>query len=157
MKLALFRFGAFLGSLRQTRFGCLLVMTLLCLVLRENYPFSHFPMYSSFSRSTYFLYLADEKGAPLSTKRFGLTSSTLKKIFDGERRKALREIPGSYSDRVPAAEEAAGRALLRYLDRLVTSRPQLKNSLHGVQLVHVRVALPAEKLVLETGTIVTHD
>ena len=28
----------------------LVVWSLLCLVLRENYPFSNFPMYSSFSR-----------------------------------------------------------------------------------------------------------
>ena len=157
MKLAVLRFGAFLSWLRQTRFRCLLVMTLLCLVLRENYPFSHFPMYSSFSRSTYFLYLADEKGAPLPTKRFGLTSSTLKKIFDSQRRKALQNIPGSYSDRVRAAEDTAGRASLRYLDRLAANRPQFQSLLHGVQLVHVRVALPADKLVLETRTLVTHE
>jgi hypothetical protein len=157
MNLALYRFGAFLTWLRETRFGCLLLMTLLCLALRENYPFSHFPMYSSFSRSTYFLYLADEKGTPLPTKRFGLTSSTLKKIFDNQRRKALQKMPGSSRDRVRVAEQAAGQALLRYLDRLVATRPQLKNLLHGVQVMQGQVVLPAEKLVLETRTIVTHE
>src|SRR5712691_1050000 len=157
MNVVLFGFEAFLSGLRQMRFGCLLVMTLLCLVLRENYPFSHFPMYSSFSRSTYLLYLADQKGAPLATKRFGLTTSTLKKIFDNQRRKALQKLPGSYSDRVWAAEEAAGRSLLRYLDRLMATRPQLKDLLHGVQVVHVRIVLPADKLILETRTLVTHE
>jgi hypothetical protein len=53
-------------------------------VLRENYPFSHFPMYSSFSSSTYFLYLTEASGSALHTRRFGLTSTDLKKIFENE-------------------------------------------------------------------------
>ena len=49
--------------IRCTRYQCLLVMVLLCLVLRENYPFSNFPMYSSSGKHTYYLYL-DRRGWP---------------------------------------------------------------------------------------------
>ena len=57
-------------------------MTLLCLGLRENYPFSHFPMFSSFSNRTYFIHLADAQGRELKTRQFGLSNSGMKKIFD---------------------------------------------------------------------------
>ncbi len=68
-----------LAWFRRTRCKCLLVMALLCLVLRENYPFSNFPMYSSFSSRTYYLYLTDAEGQALRTREFGLSSSGLKK------------------------------------------------------------------------------
>ncbi len=77
--------------LRTTRCKWLLLVTVLCLVLRENYPFSHFPMYSSFSNETYFLYLTDAAGQPIATSRLGLSSSTLKKIFDRQRRSNLKK------------------------------------------------------------------
>ena len=82
--------------LRRTRCKWLLVMTVLCLALRENYPFSNFPMYSSFNNRTYYLYLTDARGNPIKTRQFGLSSSGLKKIFDRYRRlypalKAWRE------------------------------------------------------------------
>ena len=67
----------------------LLIMTGLCLLLRENYPFSNFPMYSSFSHRTYFIHLADAQGSALSTRQFGLSNSTMKKIFDRYRRQEL--------------------------------------------------------------------
>jgi hypothetical protein len=142
--------------IRHTRCQCLLVMVLLCLSLRENYPFSNFPMYSSFSRRTYYLYLADAKGQPLQTRDFGLSSSALKKIFDRSRRLELEHFEQAGTERVALAEEAAGQSLLRYLDGLSAKRPKAKKLLAGLQVQHVLVRQDAHDLVLETRTIARH-
>ncbi len=148
--------GATLRWLRQTRCKWLLVMTVLCLVLGENYPFSNFPMYSSFTHHTYFLYLTDAKGQALKTRQFGLTSSALKKIFDRSRRKELERFEGSGSARVSLAEEAAAHSLLRYLEGLVAKKPPARKLLAGLQVRHVRVSQKADALSFETRTLVQH-
>ena len=35
------------------------------LVIKENYPFSHFPMYSRNSEKTYVIYITDGKDRPI--------------------------------------------------------------------------------------------
>ncbi|MEM9480387.1 MAG: hypothetical protein AAGA58_12110 [Verrucomicrobiota bacterium] len=69
------------------------VVGALCLLLKENYPFSHFPMYDQFPDHTFYVYLADGTGEPLAFKSFtGYGVSKFKKKYDpeiGEVRKAL--------------------------------------------------------------------
>ncbi len=144
------------ASVRRTRCKCLLVMVLLGLVLRENYPFSNFPMYSSFSNRTYYLYLTDANGAALKTRDFGLSSSALKKIFDRFRRQELPRFANSGSARVPLAEAAAGESLLRYLDGLTATRPKAKKLLAGLQVQHVKVRQSDDAVRLETSTVARH-
>jgi hypothetical protein len=66
----------------------LLVYLVLTQVLRESYPFSHYPMYSKpTSRPLPFQYLADETGKPLAVgTRTGITPSQVGKMY-GERKK----------------------------------------------------------------------
>jgi hypothetical protein len=131
-------------------------MTLLGLGLRENYPFSHFPMFSSFSNRTYFIHLADADGTALKTRRLGLSNSAMKKIFDRYRRSELKHFAAAGSERVPLAEAAAGQSLLRYLDGLAATRPAARKLLPGLQIEHVEVQQEADKLVFETRTIARH-
>ena len=142
--------------LQRSRCKWLLVMTALCLILRENYPFSNFPMYSSFNNHTYYLYLADAGGEALQTRRFGLSSSALKKIFDRQRRNELERFEGAGSARVPLAEKAAGETLLSYLDGLSVRHPEAKKLLPGVQVRHVRVDQEGDGLQFETRTLARH-
>ena len=66
-----------------------LVYLVLTQLIRDNYPFSHYPMYSKpNSESLSFQYLADDKGEPLPLKRLtGLTPSQLSKIHKDRMRK----------------------------------------------------------------------
>ena len=98
-----------LAWLRDTPCRWLLIMTLLGLGLRENYPFSNFPMFSSFSDRTYFIHLADADGTVLRTRQFGLSNSAMKKIFDQYRRAELKHFADAGNERVPLAEAAAGQ------------------------------------------------
>jgi hypothetical protein len=145
-----------LAWFRDTPCRWLLVMTLLGLGLRENYPFSHFPMFSSFSSRSYFIHLADRDGTALGTRQFGLSNSAMKKIFDQYRRTQLKRFADAGSERVPLAEAAAGQSLLRYLEGLTTARPAAGKLLSGLQVQHVKVHQESNKLILETRTIAQH-
>ncbi len=142
--------------LRSTRCKWLLLVTVLCLVLRENYPFSHFPMYSSFSNETYFLYLTDAAGQPIATSRFGLSSSTLKKIFDRQRRSNLKNYRNAESARFRLADQAAAQSLLEYLDGLAAHVPSAGKWLPGARVQRVLVREKSGEIVLETETLAEH-
>lgn len=142
--------------LRHTRCQWLLVMILLGLGLRENYPFSHFPMFSSFSNRTYFIHLADAHGVALKTRSFGLSNSAMKKIFDRYRRAELKHFADVGSERVPLAEAAAGQSLMRYLDGLTAAKPAARKMLRGLQIQHVNVHQESDNLVFETRTVARH-
>lgn len=131
-------------------------MLLLGLVLQENYPFSNFPMYSSFNSHTYLVYLVDARGKMLGRRELGLSNSGLKKIFDGYRRKELAHLPKSNPERVAVAEKEAGRSLFQYLDGLTKPRPQARALLNGAGLRHVLITQKGQSLDYKTTTLVQH-
>jgi hypothetical protein len=144
------------ARLKRIRCRCLLVMTLLCLVLGENYPFSNFPMFSFFGGHTYYLYLTNAQGASLKTPRFGLLSSGLKKIFDRYLRDNLKRFKNSGREPGLLAEEAAGQLLLHYLDGLAAGKPAAEKLLPGLEVKHVRVYQDGQTLRFETHTVAKH-
>ncbi|HEY1582511.1 MAG TPA: hypothetical protein VGF73_05390 [Chthoniobacterales bacterium] len=149
--------GSVLAWLRGSRCKCLLVMTLLGLVLRENYPFSNFPMFSSFSHKTYFVHLTDAQGVALGIRQFGLSNSGMKKIFDGYRRKDLKRFVNAGKQRVPLAEAAAAQSLLHYLNGLTKARPATQKLLRGLQIQYVKVQQENDALRLETKSLAQHQ
>src|SRR5262245_47346305 len=73
-------------SLHLARWPGFSALTCQRLDVGGNYAFSNYPMYSSFVRWSYYIYLADKMGQPLATCRFALTTPGLKKIFESRRR-----------------------------------------------------------------------
>ena len=149
--------SSLLAWLRDTPCRWLLIMTLLGLGLRENYPFSNFPMFSSFSDRTYFMHLADADGTVLRTRQFGLSNSAMKKIFDQYRRAELKHFADAGNERVPLAEAAAGQSLLGYLDGLTAAKPAAGKLLPGLQVQHVKVRQESNHLIFETKTLARHQ
>ncbi|MEZ5328605.1 MAG: hypothetical protein R3F19_26470 [Verrucomicrobiales bacterium] len=77
------------------RFGLMLIAVVISLVIRENYPFSHNPMYSKFDAYTYFLHVTDENDNVLFFREeFGDSAIKLKKIFSKNFNK-LRKDPAT--------------------------------------------------------------
>jgi hypothetical protein len=151
------RLAAALEWLKHTRFKCLLVTTLLCLALRENYPFSNFPMYDQFTNRASYIFLTDAQGHPIATPRFALSGATLQKIFDRQRRMNLKKFKSAGSARFFLAENAAAESLLHYLDGLAARRPEAKKLLPGVQVQHVWVYQKSNALLLDTRTLARHQ
>src|SRR5262249_51618809 len=131
----------------------LAVIVVLGFILRENYPFSNFPMYSSFSRRTYFIYLANSAGEPIRSSDLKLSNSGLKKIFDRDRRAELLRFADAGDKRIMLGEEAAGRALLNYLHGLTAARPELTERLRDVEIRHVTITQENDSLILRTKTV----
>jgi len=116
----------------------LLALTLLNLSLRETYPFSHFPMYASFGRKTYYLYVSDENDRVLFTSKFFKQSSAkLRKTLMTEL--ALRKM--TYSKATSQQLQEVAEATLR----------TLTGSLSDDSVCHLKLYLV--NLVIENGRI----
>ncbi len=111
------------------------LLTLVNLLVEENFPFSHFPMYSSFSRFTYYIYVTNEYDVPIPMKRvFGIEASFLKKVYD-------RDVRSGRSRRMRTLTQPeladAGRMALAFLrgrPAPATSNPALYQRLRLYQV-----------------------
>lgn len=95
----------------------------LCFILLEEFPFSHFPMYSSFSNYTYYVYVADAKGDPIALESItSVRTSKLKKIYQSgidELEESVKESGDRWVGMRSLDLEArrpAGEAALAWLD-----------------------------------------
>jgi|SRR5579862_4217504 len=127
------------------RWSVFITLTILCLIVGENYPFSNFPMYSSFAPNSSYIYLADVTGAPVPTSRFGLNTMDLKKLFQSNRQAELESKAGP--------DAAAGAALLHYLENLRAVPPDL---LRGLQVRRVNLLWKSGRIEADTRTVARH-
>ena len=138
------------AALRKSRFGVLLTFTVLCLVIGEQYPFSSFPMYSSFSHDTYYIYLADRFDRPIAAQlKLGVSTTRMKKIYDSQLRKDARLLKKpiremSASDRANAADY-----LLSYLRKV----PRAKTLLPGLRIYDVGLFLKEGRIEKESRLV----
>jgi hypothetical protein len=140
---------------RASSWPVFIAVTLLCLILRENYPFSNFPMYSSFAKKSFVIYLTDASGNALPTARFGLGTSTLQKIFGAKR---VRQPSQQSRGKTQASEldKAAAIGLLQYLDELPVVRARRDASLHGLQVRRINIVWKAGRISSTTETLAQH-
>ena len=130
-------------SLRRLPCKPLWLLTALCLVIREEFPFSHFPMYSSFGRSTYYVHLADSTGSPLPTvATLGVSTPTLKKIYESEVRGEMKRIPKASRQRLSIAQrQPAGKRVLQRLSNSTSTGQSEAPRATGLRLYEVRISL----------------
>jgi hypothetical protein len=94
----------------------------LCLGLKENFPFTHYPMYSDFSDETYYVWLADSEGNPIASQSVtGLRLGRIKKVYN-KGLLAARESVGEESGDTPrkrdltnAQKRPSGEATLAWI------------------------------------------
>ena len=127
---------------RHCRCAPLLLLTVACLGIGEQFPFSNFPMYSSFGRDTYYVYLADGTGQPLPTiAAAGITTPILKKMYDAELQRELKRLR-TQRRRLRVEQKAPVGA--RVLEALVKSAPSLTavpQRPPGVRLYEVNISV----------------
>ncbi len=130
------------GFLRRIPFREVWVVVVLCLVIREQYPFSNFPMYSSLANQSIYHAVVNSRGELLPyVPTFRLRASHASKILE-TKRKMLRK------EGVPDAEamNRAGIELLEFL--LDRSRPEKRDALRneGLQLFETRIFVANREL-----------
>ena len=129
----------------------LILLTAACLLIEEQYPFSNFPMYSRFSRDTDYVFLATETGKPLpSFQTIGISTATLKKMFESELRIA-RRLRGKSADLAESKRMAADRLLARF--RAADKAGTIGDLPAVVRLYQVRIQLATSRINKETTLI----
>ncbi len=128
-----FGIGRLRTWLTQTRSLPLFLITAACLLVQEQFPFSNFPMYSSFSSHTFYVYLADESGRPIpSQTTTGMSTPTLKKVYVTEMRKETQRLHLGKKKLSPEQKAIVGQ-------RLLTSLRTSTNAPNGLSLYEVSV------------------
>lgn len=132
----------------------LLLFTAACLLIGEQYPFSNFPMYSSFGRSTYYVYLTNGADEPIrAVELVGMTTPTLKKVYDGEMRREAKLLRVPRRRLTPEQKRAVGE---RILARLKTAAPALEADAtfpETLRLHHVDIELIDGRIEKKPGLI----
>ena len=132
--------------LMRTNLRPLLLFTAACLMIGEQYPFSNFPMYSSFGRDTYYVYLADPAGEPLPTvKTVGVTTAILKKIYDTELRRELKQLKTQRRRLSAEQKRPVGERVLRSLAADIATPP--------MRLYEVNLSLEGGRFAKKTELI----
>lgn len=115
------------------------VYIVLSMILKENYPFSHFPMYSNPStKPLSYFYLADGEGDPVRLLyHTGLTPSRLTKRLGNEKTKYEKK--GGLSEEEIVAK--AGIDVLTFIRKLNAKRIKSRPLPEKIQLVQMRISL----------------
>jgi len=124
----------------------LIILTILNLLFRENFPFSHYPMYSKFSYDTRYIYITDENDNPIPIKNvFGIKSDFLKKIYINEAKKIAKTRNTDYWLLQPSELKPAAKSTLKYLENLYSNK-NLKDKYKALKLYHVNIYLRKRKV-----------
>ena len=138
-----------------------LLVIAVCFVVRENFPFSHFPMYSSFSDYSYYIYFTDGKGEPVPILDLsGHKTSGLKKIYDKrlekDREKMEKEGVAIEGFRFMTREqrEPAAKYTLQWIyDNTKENRKAALGARRPLRLHHMHLRYEAGKTVEESEFI----
>ncbi len=155
-----------LGSLRafcRHPFFAMFVLIGVSLAVKENYPFSHFPMYGNPGPSTTYLYIAEarEDGShePLPVRELaGITAPKVKKIF-GSRVDAYCKENSRKEDTLSDRELASiGQDILDYLRPLAVKRSKGREPMPDkMALIQVRIEYSEGGGFSETPRTITDE
>lgn len=117
-----------------------------CWIAKDNYPFSHFPMYDKFPDHTFYIFLKDGKGEPVPLQTVtGTRTASFKKPYDKELNKIRKQLKKSKKD-LTVAERAP--AALRSLKTLYKNSPEeVKRRLEALsplRLYHAEIYMTPE-------------
>ena len=115
----------------------------------EFYPFSNFPMYSTFEPETYYVYVTGGKGeiVPISPL-FGRSISDLKKTYDRKLSVLKKSVKGVRKINLPADKktEAARDALQWLLDITPAAKKDRVRSFSPLSLHEVQIKFRDSKI-----------
>lgn len=131
---------------------------LFSLIVKEQYPFSHYPMYSGWSHRTHYFYIANDE-EPIKAKRvFKVSVPRTKKLYGGIIEEIEDERGVSNHELTQADFSEAGRRLLKKLrdEAPPRRREQFAEIMsRNLSLVRVEIVRDKRKFTTEERTIVT--
>ncbi len=134
---------------------CVLVIVL-CLILKENYPFSNFPMYSSFSDHTFFVYIADANDQPIAIEVLtAIRTGRLKKVYDTQLRAIAKKLGKRKREVTVEERHDIGLETLHWF--FSSSRDEVKPYLKKYKLIklyHVDITIVDRKVTEQLPQLV---
>ncbi len=134
----------------------LAVFIAVSLILKENYPLSHYPMYSGIVKKTHYFYVADGDDNPIPTREnFGKSASAIKKMYgahlgDIAKAKDTRPYKLGWDEQVEA-----GSDLLDHLRERGEQRSFWKrNRPEKIRLIRVDISRDGSGIVREKRLVV---
>jgi hypothetical protein len=115
--------------------------------IRENFPFSHWPMYSNFSRESGYVYVVNAAGQPIAAATLFETAPRLRRQFERERRTESARAKGLALTKSDIEREAATHLLKRLAQRL---SPEERKSANGLGLVSARLRMDEQRKITVT-------
>lgn len=123
----------------------LMAAVLLCYLIQDFYPLSHFPMYSKFDDRTYYVYLRGEDGEPIAAvPNFNIYTSDLKKHYSRDLKALKKKFKGSHFDWTAEQKWPAGMATLEYLKNERAPKVFANGKWQGLSLIDVRIKRGAD-------------
>ncbi|MGI9244336.1 MAG: hypothetical protein ACR2RV_26290 [Verrucomicrobiales bacterium] len=137
-------------------------LTIACLIAKENFPFTHYPMYSNFEDQTYYVWLADGQGAPIPVEKITYNRlGRIKKIYNSGLQEVRSEI-GKATGKKPRKRELTlaqrrgpGDTTLRWIYE--NSRPAAQQSLRDaapLRLYQVNIRIEGNRVVEDPRKLV---
>ena len=119
------------------------------MALRDNYPFSHYPMYASFTDHTFYVFVTGKDDQPLAleTVTGGIRTGKLKKPYDRDLDKKRRELGKRKRNLTAEQRREAGEQALAQVYRNCT--PPAKARLEKqapIKLYHVDIYMHEGKV-----------
>ena len=136
--------------------------TLFSMAVKEQYPFSHFPMYSGFASETWYVYLKTADDQPIRTKYvFKETPSHCKKRFGSLQGAYLDKTGKEWDDLTDEDRAIIGADLIKELKEdapeKMRRKRKLENIFHGpVTLVWVDIRYLDGKFEVKERDIATY-
>ena len=117
--------------------------------IEENFPFSHWPMYSNFSRQSGYVYVINAAGEPIAAATLFETAPRLRRQFERERRTELNRVKAGEAMKTPAeVDRDAATHLLKRLAQRVS--PDERKSANGLGLVSARLRMEDNRKIAVT-------
>jgi hypothetical protein len=139
-----------------------IALTITCLVVKENFPFTHYPMYSNFEDQTYYVWLADGQGEPIPAQKLTYNRlGRIKKIYNTGLQE-VREEAGEQTGKKPRKRDLTlqqrrppGDETLRWI--YTNSRPEAQRVLREsapLRLYQVDVRIEGNQVVEDPAELV---
>ena len=112
-----------------------------CWIIRDNYPFSHFPMYDKFPDHTYYIFVKNGDDEPIAfQKTTGTRTAGFKKPYDKELNAIRKELGKRKRELTAAEREPAGlRALQRLYDNANDAVKRRLEEIAPLRLYHADI------------------
>ena len=95
------------------------VLVIVLLIVGEQFPFSYFPMYSSFDPEADYYYVADSSDQPYAcVEIFGTSTANVKKMYRARLRELVGQRGALENDATDAERREVGTEMLEYLRAL---------------------------------------